>query len=676
MRRLGWSMAVAVVALGVLAPPLAAEARASVQSEDPSADAGQVMRVESVDARGDTWTATVVSSEGEPTVSVDGKALAATVEAPSTDVVLVLDNDRSLPNATLQLSAKAAASIVPGAGGIRNVAVVSTAREGAHQQLGLSSDPEAVSSAVDDVAVSGDSATWDALGRAADLLEGSDADSKRVVAYLSAADKLSLSSPGAAEAALRIADARLDVVALPAGVDTGALTEMVLSTGGSLDSVPTDEDFDTATATVTQRLSQQYRLEFAPPAGDEQSVQLEFSAGDTSRLVQVDRGSSAVGNDALEVPINTAGFLDRLTNHAQFGWVLIVLVALAVIALAWSVLSMVLPNADSLSRRLRVYDDAPEEEDEDSDEVPGVTTVPLLQRAVAITSGVADRRGFLESLEVSLERASLPLRAAEALFFLSAAAVLVGIATIAITRNLLVAVGAAVLTVLIPKGVLDFRVRSRQKAFVGQLPDMLALLAGTLKAGYSITQGFEAVSREVGDPMGMELRRVVTEHRLGRSLEDALDATADRMGSDDFAWTVMAIKIQREVGGNLAELLMTVANTMTQRERLRRDVNSLTAEGRISAMILGLLPTGARGRHVCDEPRVHHGAVHPRIGLRDGRRRGSGDGHRVHLDEEDHHHRGVADVAHHPPRQHSGRRNRVRRGLRGALPDRGAPDDP
>ena len=92
--------------------------------------------------------------------------------------------------------------------------------------------------------------------------------------------------------------------------------------------------------------------------------------------------------------------------------------------------------------------------------------------------------------------------------------------------------------------------------------------------------------------MGKELRRVVTEHRLGRTLEDALDATADRMGSDDFAWTVMAIKIQREVGGNLAELLMTVSNTMTQRERLRRDVNSLTAEGRVSAFILGILPPG------------------------------------------------------------------------------------
>ena len=103
--------------------------------------------------------------------------------------------------------------------------------------------------------------------------------------------------------------------------------------------------------------------------------------------------------------------------------------------------------------------------------------------------------------------------------------------------------------------------------------------------------------------MGQELRRVVTEARLGRPLEEALDGVAERMDSPDFSWTVMAIRIQREVGGNLSELLLTVADTMTQRERLRRDVAALTAEGRISAIVLGL-PAGRPGRaHVRHQPR-------------------------------------------------------------------------
>ena len=89
-----------------------------------------------------------------------------------------------------------------------------------------------------------------------------------------------------------------------------------------------------------------------------------------------------------------------------------------------------------------------------------------------------------------------------------------------------------------------------------------------------------------------ELSIVLTEARLGRPLEEALQDAAERMGSPDFDWVVMAIGIQREVGGNLAELLSTVAETMIARERLRREVRALTAEGRISALILGLLPVG------------------------------------------------------------------------------------
>jgi tight adherence protein B len=92
--------------------------------------------------------------------------------------------------------------------------------------------------------------------------------------------------------------------------------------------------------------------------------------------------------------------------------------------------------------------------------------------------------------------------------------------------------------------------------------------------------------------MGKELQRTLSEARLGRPIEDALQDLADRMGSPDYEWAVMAIRIQREVGGNLAELLQTVAETMIERERLRRDVNSLTAEGKISAIVLGILPIG------------------------------------------------------------------------------------
>jgi tight adherence protein B len=129
-------------------------------------------------------------------------------------------------------------------------------------------------------------------------------------------------------------------------------------------------------------------------------------------------------------------------------------------------------------------------------------------------------------------------------------------------------------------------------AFEVQLPDTLNLLAGSLRAGYSFLQGVESVAQETSDPMARELKRVLAESRLGRALEDALSDAAVRMQSRDFDWAVMAIRIQREVGGNLAELLQTVADTMVQRSRMRGEVKALTAEGRLSAIIMGLLPVG------------------------------------------------------------------------------------
>ncbi len=115
-------------------------------------------------------------------------------------------------------------------------------------------------------------------------------------------------------------------------------------------------------------------------------------------------------------------------------------------------------------------------------------------------------------------------------------------------------------------------------------------MAGGLSAGLSLPQAVDTVVREGQEPMAGELRRALAEHRLGVGVEDALDGVAERMVSEDFRWVVMAIRVQREVGGNLGEILTTVADTLREREYLRRQVRTLSAEGRLSAWILGLLP--------------------------------------------------------------------------------------
>jgi tight adherence protein B len=100
----------------------------------------------------------------------------------------------------------------------------------------------------------------------------------------------------------------------------------------------------------------------------------------------------------------------------------------------------------------------------------------------------------------------------------------------------------------------------------------------------------DTIVREGAEPVAGEFRRALVETRLGVQIEDALESMAERMMSDDFRWTVMAIRIQRDVGGNLAELLLSVAATLREREYLRRQVKSLSAEGRFSAYILLAMP--------------------------------------------------------------------------------------
>jgi tight adherence protein B len=136
---------------------------------------------------------------------------------------------------------------------------------------------------------------------------------------------------------------------------------------------------------------------------------------------------------------------------------------------------------------------------------------------------------------------------------------------------------------------LRFLVTRRRKRFVAQLPDALNNLAGSLRAGRSIGQAMDSLSRQTADPMGRELRKIVAELRLGRALPDALADASARVGSDDFGWAVLAMQIQAEVGGNLAELLSQVAATMRARVRLRGEVKALTAEGRASAMMLVIM---------------------------------------------------------------------------------------
>ncbi|BDZ54369.1 hypothetical protein GCM10025870_14420 [Agromyces marinus] len=137
---------------------------------------------------------------------------------------------------------------------------------------------------------------------------------------------------------------------------------------------------------------------------------------------------------------------------------------------------------------------------------------------------------------------------------------------------------------------LTIRTGRRRAAFADQLDDTLQLLSGNLRAGHGLTQALDSVARFADPPTSEEFSRIVNETRIGRDLGEALHGTAARMRSDDFTWAAQAIEINRSTGGNLAETLQRTAATIRERNQIRRQVKALSAEGRLSAIILIALP--------------------------------------------------------------------------------------
>lgn len=374
-------------------------------------------------------------------------------------------------------------------------------------------------------------------------------------------------------------------------LDQKGLEALVTAGGGRLFITDNAKSIGSAFDQITTALGNEFSTHFEAVPGSRGANNLAMTISGITATANFTIGGVAQGATRLAPTVasgSSAPAFFSTTGGLLLG---LVLIALAVGIVAYIVVQMVTARQSALDAALNPYTEGYAGPDGGFDEGGGISENALLQRALAATESFAERQGFLDTVESKLEMAEVPLKASEALLIWLAAVVVLGIVGFLI-GGLVIGFILLVIVVLAGPGFLNFKAAARQRKFETQLPDTLTLLAGALRAGFSLMQAVDAVSQEVQNPMGRELRRVVSETRLGRDLEEALEDTAERMGSPDFAWAVMAIRIQREVGGNLAELLMTVADTMIQRERLRREVKALTAEGRISAYVLACLPPG------------------------------------------------------------------------------------
>lgn len=190
-----------------------------------------------------------------------------------------------------------------------------------------------------------------------------------------------------------------------------------------------------------------------------------------------------------------------------------------------------------------------------------------------------------------LARADLKMKPAEYITLIGISFFGVGMIAYFIgSRSVLLAVVGAIFGIFVPGMYVRSRQAKRLTKFNDQLPDMLNLVVNGLRAGYSTMQAMESVSKEMPAPICDEFRRVVQEMQLGISMEAALDNLLRRIPSDDLDLVITAINVQREVGGNLAEILDTISHTIRERIRVKGEIRVLTTQTMYSGRMLSLLP--------------------------------------------------------------------------------------
>lgn len=272
---------------------------------------------------------------------------------------------------------------------------------------------------------------------------------------------------------------------------------------------------------------------------------------------------------------------------AMAGVVFLALLALALVA--------ILPILTVGQKRRRLAEvqryGLRESEPEPNEDGPGG---PITRSAVAVTEQVVRSGGWEGRFAAQLDRAGMKLSPGEWVLL----RIVIGVVVTVLFAVPFWPVG-------LPFGVLfgwlvtaayhRWRARRRADKFAEALPAALQLVIGSLRSGFSLVQALDAMAHEVGDPMATEFNRMLAETRLGMGLEEALDGLAQRTHNQDLVWTVMAIRVQREVGGNLVEVLETTVASIRERELLRGHIRSLSAEGRLSAWILAALPVFVGG---------------------------------------------------------------------------------
>lgn len=526
-------------------------------------------------------------SSGDVSVQIDGKGVDATAKTVSAgdvarSTILVVDASNSMRGAKFDAATDAVTAFLATAPPDVKIGMVAFAG-----QVGTTIEPTTDRTALLDefkgLELAEGTGVYDALSEAVDLA-GTDG-SRSLLLLSDGADTGSDATLEDVAGAAVETEVVIDVVSMGSAAKAAALATLAEETSGRV--FPADPDaLSQVFAEQAEALAQQLLVSFDLPEGVSGEADIAVTvqgAGTTyddsafvsiGERIEVDSGLQAivVGKPLVSTPVMLGGAV------ALF---------LGVMALLWHLISGT-GRKSAVDKRLDAYFSGG---DGTRAKVKGgrsSDSAGFKDSAVALTDRFVNN-DFEDRISKRLAGAGSALTASE--WLLTHAAVALGLTTVFFfLLGPPMAVLGLLLGTVLPWIYLKRRHAKRLGSFNGQLAETLGLIAGGLQAGLSLPQAVDTVVREGIEPMSGELRRALVEQRLGVDITDSLESVGERMESEDFSWVVMAIRIQREVGGNLAEILHTVADTLREREFLRRQVRALSAEGRLSGYILTALP--------------------------------------------------------------------------------------
>ncbi len=568
------------LALGPAQMANAADGKGTITYAEPSDDGLQVLVSVPDGAEVDlnAVTATVDGEEAESTA-----VLADTDATVQRTTVIAMDTSNSMKGERFAAAQAAAREFIESAPADVLIGIV-TFDSDVETALTPTQDRAAAVAVVDALALSKKTRLYEGVVSAVNV--AGDTGQRNVLVLSDGAD--STTTPiDMVTAAIKEAEVRVDVVALDQEGDALAALQTLADTGGG-EVIPSDPAaLAAAFADQAAALAAQVQVTVQVPSAVERAEATLKVTLPTADGTVTAEAFTKVRSSAL----TDAGSITRDSTWSPPSWVLYVGPAAVGLGLILAVVLLVpQPKTVTAADRVSQYTASLNK----AGDVGG----PLLDTDVAFASAKETAASMLSRnkdldarISRRLEAAGSELKSSEWLLIHGGIFFISGLLGIAIgggnpVIGLLFLAGG----LIVPWIYLGFRRSRRRKAFNQGLPDTLQLMSGSLAAGLSLAQSVDTIVREGSEPIAGEFRRVLVETRLGVSLEDALEGVGERFESKDFEWVVMAIKIQRQVGGNLAELLDTVAATMREREYVRRQVAALAAEGKLSAWVLGGLP--------------------------------------------------------------------------------------